>query len=779
VKINNCSEEGRKIMNTKSRFIPLLFFIAAFLIVFPALAQKLVPSPMPDITPVISETYENDIDDDRIDDELNLMVEEANRKYLFSQSESPKDEASKTLTEMVTVELVFKNQITQDEIDTFLLLGGEIDYIYKQLSYGWDGNIPLDAIELLPLQMGSDLVLVNKTKLFTNDMNYATQSGRVRPVWQENFAGNNPGFDGDPNITIGFVDSGLDESHPDLAGRNVFWDDRSGDSPNIAVDYDGHGSHVASIAIGTGQMSLPVSEPLTSTTLRYTQNGDLTGLSSGTFYIFPICLPSTQQILLGAKSIWTGGTDGSLKLLLSPEGQKSYSQKYSTSGYSGIVLSKYFTPESDKVYSLGLFNTGGGIKKYAISASLMNYPRTDSFNELRGVAPDCNWAAVKVYDNQGNSYGTLDAATDLLVNQPKSKNIKIINISQSIENNEGLPATSSALRRKINGTVNKGIIMVVSAGNNADNGNDNDGENQAIRIMADPARAAQAITVGASNTKNALTNYSNYGFENPTSSEDYKPDLIAPGGSVYYNYILSVDSGTNDGFGITDLEPNDYTPKFGTSMAAPFAAGSAALVIDAMQQKGTVWNFSSGELPRYVKMILCATATETNQNREDSRYNPTLQRANRGPKGYPEGKDPYEGYGIINPDAAVEAVYMDYQWGTSVSDTFGSGTSDRRAWARRIKLSSGQSFTITLTNPIDGDYDLYVYSNEPGATGTPKFYTTPSTKDILGGTETITLSGAQSNQLNSPNEYTEAIMVVKRISGYGPFTVSGQTNNAD
>jgi hypothetical protein len=65
-------------MNTKSKFIPLLSFITALLLTFPALAQKLVPPPMPDIPPVISDTYENDIDGDHIDDELNLMTEEAN-----------------------------------------------------------------------------------------------------------------------------------------------------------------------------------------------------------------------------------------------------------------------------------------------------------------------------------------------------------------------------------------------------------------------------------------------------------------------------------------------------------------------------------------------------------------------------------------------------------------------------------------------------------------------------------------------------------------------------
>ena len=56
-------------------------------------------------------------------------------------------------------------------------------------------------------------------------------------------------------------------------------------------------------------------------------------------------------------------------------------------------------------------------------------------------------------------------------------------------------------------------------------------------------------------------------------------------------------------------------------------------------------------------MLLCATTTETNANREDNENNPSLERAGLGPDdGYPVGKDRYEGYGMMNPDAAVEAV---------------------------------------------------------------------------------------------------------------------------
>ena len=95
--------------------------------------------------------------------------------------------------------------------------------------------------------------------------------------------------------------------------------------------------------------------------------------------------------------------------------------------------------------------------------------------------------------------------------------------------------------------------------------------------------------------------------------------------------------------GFADRVPNDYFNIMGTSMAAPFVAGSASLVIDALQQAGLTWSFTSSAHPLLVKMLLCASATESNANREaGSGTDPTVGRA-------AAPKDLFEGYGLINP----------------------------------------------------------------------------------------------------------------------------------
>ncbi|UCM90451.1 S8 family peptidase [Streptomyces marincola] len=61
------------------------------------------------------------------------------------------------------------------------------------------------------------------------------------------------GFDGS-GTRIAVLDTGIDATHPDLAGSKVVAAENFSEAPDLA-DRDGHGTHVASIAAGTGAHS--------------------------------------------------------------------------------------------------------------------------------------------------------------------------------------------------------------------------------------------------------------------------------------------------------------------------------------------------------------------------------------------------------------------------------------------------------------------------------------------------------------------------------------------
>jgi subtilisin family serine protease len=700
------------------------------------------PPPVPEVSPVISGSYPADLDGNRIDDALEAATEAQGELSIAAQ-------------EMVTVEMIFREPITQRQIDEFLRLGGQVTYIYQAISYGWNGQIPSENVKLLPSAMGVSLVQVEAVQQFRRYMDTATQTGRVRPVWKAGFAGSPNGFSGDAGTTIACVGDGIDGTHKDLKGRNVYWKDFSEDQESSPVDFDGHGTLVAAVASGTGEAG-------------GTDAGELL-FTYADFYAFyghavePIWLP-TGPVTLKSEASWTGGT---ATLLHSAWARGTESTGLRVIGNYGKgasprTLTNSFTASGQEIVNIVLMDadTQKDLDNVVIVNSVNPYPSVgDGFNKFRGVAPGCKWAAAKVYDRDGYaSSSQFTAAIDDLVLVRKTKNIKVMNISHGLDL-IGLPMESTSLRDKVNTVVKNGIVVVAAAGNGA-----NDSP-EAFRKMADPARAAQAITVGATNDENILTEYSTYGFFSPRTNlgEDYKPDLVAPGGSFSYTAIMSADSGTSDGIN-ADKQPDDYAAGVGTSFSAPFVAGSVALVIQAMEQQGTKWKYDSADQPEYVKMLLCATANETNAKREgpDNNLNPTLDRAAGGPNSFPPGKDQHEGYGLINPDAAVEAVCQTYAAGSTVTAELGGNAYAKRVWARTIQLKAGCDIDIFLDNPAGADFDLYLYSTVPSDTGTP----------VILASGTLVDKGADESLRYVPTANAAALLVVKRISGTGTFTLS-------
>ncbi|MCU0917622.1 MAG: S8 family serine peptidase, partial [Planctomycetes bacterium] len=408
------------------------------------------PPPVPQVAPIISGDYPADGNGNRIDDSLEG------------------GEVSIAAAEMVEVELIFNEPITQAQINAFLGLGGQITYIYEAVSFGWNGYISRQNINLLPAALGAALVQVEAVQQIEYYMDTATQVARVRPVWQKGFAGVANGIHGDPNTTIGLLGGGVDATHADLKGRNVYWIDFSGDGEATPVDYDGHDTLVASIATGTGTASGPDNRELRFT---YTyadasyptwyHETDPFGLTTGLTTMKSLAWWTPGQTCVIDQYRWPRGTNGST-------GVREVGS-YLRSNSPG-VLTNTFTASPSDIYSTVLldYDTKRPVENVTIVTTVNPYPAVgDGFNRLSGVAPGCKWAAVKVFDREGGGTSSnMNKGLDEYVKKSVEKNIKIVNISVGYTI-LGIPSQNTSVRDKVNTMVNNGLVVVAAAGNGA------------------------------------------------------------------------------------------------------------------------------------------------------------------------------------------------------------------------------------------------------------------------------------------------------------------------
>jgi subtilisin family serine protease/predicted secreted protein len=703
------------------------------------LADEVAPiaPPAPAIPPTITYPIELDRDLDHVDDLLNDRLASLRARIAAEPDAGARAGLIAEMSEPVGVEMLFAQPIAQADLDAFVRLGGKVRHVFRYVSYGWGGTLPLDACERLPRVLGNSFVAVLADRPAHPDLDDATRSGRARPVWAAGFAGSPSGFTGGSATSIAVLDTGIDGTHPDLSGRMRYWMDWPNGSAT-PVDYDGHGTHAAGVALGSGSVA-----GTSPTTLRLTDSGDLTSVSAGSFNAWPMHLPAGSTTL-AMTATFLGGGQATLGYAYGNDGSTSYTLGSPTStGVSPRTVSPSFTAQTTRHYSTYLTKTSGStVTRYATAASVTYAGVGDGFPALSGVAPGCYWVGHKVYANNGTGGDTttIGYALDECIAYNATYGIKIVSMSLSTA------STHSPTRNKVNTCAENGIIVTASAGNSGPTG-----------VMTDPARARLAITTAASSDSNVLTDYSSTGNFTQEWNTDYKPDLCPPGGSKYNSHVMGPDANQSDA-GINtfaDVYANDYTNIRGTSVSAPFAAGAAALVIQALEARGLTWSYASDEHPRLVKMLLLATATETNANREGGTNNPTLGRATT-------PRDMYEGYGLINCDAAVEAAYQAIAPGEAFAGTTTGGAFDRRAWARKATLGAGAQINLALDVPAGADYDLYLYSGTPDANGCPTVLASSATAG----------SGTDEAISHTPAASGTAYIVVKRISGSGAWSLT-------
>ncbi|MBE3117107.1 S8 family serine peptidase [Candidatus Bathyarchaeota archaeon] len=265
---------------------------------------------------------------------------------------------------------------------------------------------------------------------------------------------------------------------------------------------------------------------------------------------------------------------------------------------------------------------------------------------VAGVAPNAHIYAVKILDSNG--IGTVARAIQG-IEWAISHNMQIISMSWTL-NDENY-----ALRNALQAAYSRGILLVAAAGNS---GNIQSG-------VGYPACYDTVIAVSATKHDNTRVTESCFGSE---------IELAAPGELIYSTYYL------NNGLGVGN----------GTSMAAAFVSGAAALV----------WAKNPALTNVEVRDILDKTAFDLGSD-----------------------MDIYYGYGLVNASAAVSATpstfKVDFSWSPSTIYADGTVTFDASASFGHVSgfteytwdFGDGTNATFdapvaTHTFAVNGSYDV-------------------------------------------------------------------------
>jgi len=182
-----------------------------------------------------------------------------------------------------------------------------------------------------------------------------------------------------------------------------------------------------------------------------------------------------------------------------------------------------------------------------------------SSGKYRGVAPKAKLYMTKGLDSQGQ--GSASSIADG-IEWLHERGVHVINLSLGGTAQKGV---KDILQVTCEAAVDAGIAVFCAAGNSGP------GE----RTIATPGVSLKVITVGASDDNDKVADFSSRG---PTADGYEKPDVVAPG--------VSIIAGRSKNTALGRVVNDYYVELSGTSMATPFAAGVALLMLEEKKKKG-------------------------------------------------------------------------------------------------------------------------------------------------------------------------------------------------
>ncbi|MHA1727691.1 MAG: S8 family serine peptidase [Promethearchaeota archaeon] len=663
----------------------------------------------------------------------------------------------------------------------------QISYIMYLSSNSRNFELQLEDLDLIkkdPIDYSQNL---------TPQMNNFSSQMRLNPyIWESlNLTGNT-------NASVTILGTGIDESHikfgtnsyddKNFSGKIIGWNDFINDGNADPTDLNGQGTFIAAAAFGKND---------TNAEIPTDEQNRICATLGGNYYHPDLfdnwSQPGFFSIKLGSINIDTENVNITVNGTYL-ENNVSYIQEANISLVKNGERVQNTSEQINQTYSSFDYDVGTDTGMYDIIFryrvefmnpvnfsvhSTVNFtleePSGNTVN-LPGIAPDTKIVAGRVLDqNRKGRISDLISALEWVNTSADDYHIIAVTISfGNFEQDISLDLLNNAINRLIE----NGIMVIIAAGDYGV------GTNSLNTI----ALNSKAIVVGSVNEKNQLTYYSSEGMN--TTEGVLKPDILAPGGSRLNGFrgIISADTNDNDVNGIlNDQIKNDTTIMTGTSISACFTSAAFNLLIEAMggyiEYKTALNSIGAEKMVLTLKSYLLMTATETNMDREDNPNTLLIDESStqNSPKLNIGEKDKHEGYGVLNIDAAVEAINKSITVGNMVEGSLISSSvnaSGKHAFARQIPLEKDETYRFDLTyNRFDGDLDMYLYHNISDSNGDPILLRTPED----GYSERNGFSTqVESFFFGTINDTRNYVIVVKSINGEEvdfELNVSKQTND--
>ena len=666
--------------------------------------------------------------------------------------------------------ILFNDSIQASWINNFTSNGGSI------LSGPWNvTNGFLGIINASEDKLGEFLTQVPEASAYYDSivegqMNFVARQLNYYPgIWESplNVSGNN-------NSTIALLDSGIDPSSvafqpgytdANFSSKIVYWRDYI-ESNLTPIDNNGHGTAISAIAVGGGIDSEPYKE---GETLYFTFGGNYSHYN----LFYPNHLPKgTYRVKMASFVPKIGNYTLEVNASLNDFDVLTQLNSYNLTIYQGTQL-------LNQSIDLGNGNMSLILNMSTISSNFLDlyfeyaieFAANPKFSVLGTGSYIANDSTIQPSNYTGIAYNSKIASLRVLNESNKGYLSDVISSLNFIwENNSKYHITTallalgssnvsdslvSAVSQSIDRVIENGTLVIIAAGNYGV------GSNKLNKL----AMNSKAIVVGSVNDLNELTYYSAEG--KILNDGTIKPDILAPGGSYLAGrrMIQSYDSNMVEPNGTqgSELIANDTTFVVGTSVSAAILSGVYQSLFDVF---GNWSDFQiSEDLVLTIKASLLASASETNVQREDNpitAYNeainsPILNRI---------GKDIHEGFGIVNPKAALELLSTPFSMNSSITEPITApniNSTQDHVIARKVTLEKNKYYQFSINSSQPGfDADLFLYFNVSDSKGEPLL--------IKAGANGFT---ADESFIYCPvNETREYWVIAKAVVGRGNLTLN-------